>query len=410
MSFVPWRRETYSSGMVIFREGDTGRDAYLIEKGSVNIARTNGKGEESLVLTLQAGEIFGEIALVDNLPRTASAVAAEPTTLIAINSGLFFDKLKHSDPLLAHLLGLVVSRFRVSNTGGNHAAEAVAEHLTALREYAVCNIRATQDMSEAIEREEFLVYYQPVVHLADGSLAGFEALVRWKRQDGSVSSPAEFISLAENTGLILPLGRWMTAEALRGFHQLQARMTQCHPGQAGLFISINLSARQLMDPEELEAVMAVIRDSGANPHQVKIEITESMMMENADHAIEAMHRLKLAGMLLAIDDFGTGYSSLSYLERMPLDNLKIDQSFVRAMRDQANGQRIVRAIAALARELGMDCIAEGVEDIEDEQALKALGCRYGQGYLFARPLSQADALTYVEQRGEAYSKTDAVTP
>lgn len=399
MAAVPWRRENYQAGAVIFREGDAGRDAYLIESGRVNITRADGNGQESLVRALDAGEIFGEIALVDNLPRTASAVAAETTTLIAINSQLFFDKLKHSDPLLAHLLGLVVSRFRASNTGSGHADEAVVAHLSALHDYAVRNIRASQDMSEAIERGEFLVYYQPVVHLADGSLAGFEALVRWRRQDGGLVNPAEFIALAENTGLILPLGRWTLGEALRGQQLLQQAMDRYHPGRAALFMSVNLSARQLLDADELETVMAVIRDSGVNPQQVKLEITESMMMDNVDLAIEAMHRLKRQGMLLAIDDFGTGYSSLSYLERMPLDNLKIDQSFVRAMRTKANGHRIARAIAALAHELGMDSIAEGVEEVADEAALKQLGCKYGQGYLYARPLSQADALDYIAQRG-----------
>lgn len=400
MQTMSWRRETWPSGAIIFQEGDIGRDAYLIEKGRVNICRTNEQGKNIVLRVLEEGEIFGEIALIDNQPRTASAVAATETVLIPINNKLFFDKLNHTDPLLAHLLGLVVSRFRVSNSGQSpHTDNAIAGHMTALHDYAVSNIRSSQDMSESIDRGEFVVYFQPVTHMSDRSLAGFEALVRWNKPGAKIVGPSEFISLAEDTGLIVPLGRMITSKALDGLKFLQATMNAQHPGKEQLFISINLSARQLFEPGELDVLLDIVKQSNVPSHQVKMEITESMMMGNVEEAIQSMHRIKQAGLLLAIDDFGTGYSSLSYLEQMPLDNLKIDRSFVLAMRRKESGQRIARAITALAHELGMDCIAEGVEDAIDEQALKKMGCRYGQGYFYAKPLALDDALGYVSRFG-----------
>lgn len=399
-----WRRETYPEGSAIFQQGDTGLDAYLVESGSVNISQSDADGRVVLLKRLNAGEVFGEIALVDKLPRTATASAAKTTVLIAINSQFFHDKLKNSDPLLAYLLALLVSRLRANHQPSNASEPLMSDHMANLQNSAASHIQRSQDISEAIEREEFKVFYQPVVHLEDGSLAGFEALLRWDRPGLGIVSPSEFIGLAELTGLILPLSRWMTAEALRGMKVFESAIErhhgQHHTGCPSLFMSINLSARQLLDTEEINAIIAIIHESAIAPSRIKLEITESMVMDNIEKIILTMHQLKKVGVLLAIDDFGTGYSSLSYLDRMPLDNLKIDRSFVLAMRNQnnkSNGHRIARAIAALAHELGMDCIAEGIEDGVDEQALKILGCKYGQGYLYAKPLSQADALAYIAE-------------
>ena len=399
MRRMHWRRESFQPGMTIFRQGEEGQDAYLIEQGSVHITKTETDGQEVLLRTLGEGEIFGEIALVDNLPRTATATAAEPTVLVGIHSQLFFNKIKQSDPLLSHLLGVVVNRFRGGHPSQDISSHAATNPMAAFRDYVVNNIRVSQDLSEAIEREEFEVHFQPIVHLQDGSLAGFEALIRWNRREVGLVSPLEFIGLAEATGLIVPLTNWVAAEALRNLPGFQETMDRHHPGHAGLFMSLNLSAGQLLEPSALDEVVQVVRESGIEPGRIKFEITESTMIEDADAAIGAMRRLKEMGLLLAIDDFGTGYSSLSYLERMPLDNLKIDRSFVVAMRDQLNGQRIARAIAALAHELGMDCIAEGVEEASDEQALQSFGCKYGQGYRYAKPMRAEQAIDYIVRRG-----------
>lgn len=394
MQTALWQRVSYPAGSRIFSEGETGEVAYLVENGSVGITQERPDGSPVLLKTVQEGEIFGEIALVDHLPRTASASAIQDTVLIAISSQFFYSKLKNADPLLGHMLALVVSRFRQGNSSTSLNATTV--HLAALHDYAVTHIKASQDLSEGIERQEFSVFFQPVVHLQDRTLAGFEALLRWNRPGKGLISPGEFIGLAETTGLILPLGRWMTEEALRVLQIFNSM--SCPPGKTALFMSINLSARQLLEPGELDAMIAIVQNSGIPPAQIKFEITESMMMENMDEAIRAMHRLKETGVLLAIDDFGTGYSSLSYLERMPLDNLKIDRSFVIAMRSKDSGHRIASAIAAMAHGLGMDCIAEGIEDSNDERALKALGCKYGQGYLFGKPMAFEDALSYLQNQ------------
>ena len=242
------------------------------------------------------------------------------------------------------------------------------------------------DLRRALAAGEFFLLYQPVVRLADTSVVGMEALVRWRRAGREVVSPAAFIPVAEETGMIVEIGRWVLGEACR-----QAAMWQAEQGlHRALHLSVNLSARQLQDPDLLSDVKQILEVSGLDPVCLVIEITESLLMSEPDVAIEKLGSLKELGVRVAIDDFGTGYSSLSYLRRFPVDILKIDRSFVAAMGRGPEDAALSHAIVKLGDTLGLRVVAEGIETAEQLSELRALACAYGQGYLFAPPLPVDD--------------------
>jgi diguanylate cyclase (GGDEF)-like protein len=247
---------------------------------------------------------------------------------------------------------------------------------------AVSRLQLESDLRQAIENKEFCVYYQPIVSLETGRLAGFEALVRWNHPRRGLVSPADFIPVAEETGLIVPIGQWVLNEACVHVRQWQLDS----PSHRALSLSVNLSARQVAQPDLLDRIKEALAASKLNPHCLKLEITESVVMENAEAAVLMFKQLRSLGVQLSIDDFGTGYSSLSYLHRFPLNYLKIDRSFVTRLTTD-NDNAIVRTISTLARNLGMEVIAEGIETEEQHQQLKMLGCEYGQGFLFSRPVN-----------------------
>jgi diguanylate cyclase (GGDEF)-like protein len=257
---------------------------------------------------------------------------------------------------------------------------------------AVSRLQLESDLRQAIENKEFCVYYQPIVSLQTGRLAGFEALVRWNHPRRGLVSPADFIPVAEETGLIVPIGQWVLNEACAHVRQWQLDS----PSHRALSLSVNLSARQVAQPDLLDRIKEALATSKLNPHCLKLEITESVVMENAEAAALMFKQLRALGVQLSIDDFGTGYSSLSYLHRFPLNYLKIDRSFVTRLTTD-NDNAIVKTISTLARNLGMEVIAEGIETEEQHQQLKMLGCEYGQGYLFSRPVDNDGVEHLLEQ-------------
>jgi diguanylate cyclase (GGDEF)-like protein/PAS domain S-box-containing protein len=243
------------------------------------------------------------------------------------------------------------------------------------------------ELRRAVEHEEFQLHYQPLVSLHTGDVTVLEALVRWQHPKRGLILPAEFISLAEETGLIVPIGRWVLVEACRRVRQWQDRL----PTGQSLFISVNVSARQFQQLGLVEDVVFALESSGLNPRGLILEITETVLMEDAEAAISTLHTLKSLGVRLALDDFGTGYSSLSYLRRYPIDILKIDRSFVDGLATGSEASSFVHTITRLAQRLRMTTVAEGIERPEQRAEALALGCDLGQGDLFSHPLD-AEAL------------------
>lgn len=268
---------------------------------------------------------------------------------------------------------------------------------TAMHTRAVALLQLELDLRQAVNRQEFRLHYQPVVSLDTGRMTGFEALIRWQHPERGLISPAEFIPVAEETGLIVPIGWWVLSEACRQMHTWQMQSLTAAP----LTISVNLSSKQFTQPNLAEQIHQILQSTGLEAKSLRLEITESAVMENAESAIATLLQLKELGVQLYIDDFGTGYSSLSYLHRFPIDTLKIDRSFVSRMNGDGENLEIVRTIVELAHNLGLDVIAEGVETAEQLAQLRTLQCEYAQGYLFSKPLAveAVETLMMTELRG-----------
>jgi len=244
------------------------------------------------------------------------------------------------------------------------------------------------DLRQALERDEFKLHYQPIMSLETGRIAGFEALLRWQHAERGLISPIDYIHVVEETGLIVPIGRWIIYEACRQLYSWQTK----HQTAAPLTMSVNLSSKQFNDPELLPFIEKTLKDTGLSGDRLKIEITESVMMGNVESAARLLRDMKsLYHLHTCIDDFGTGYSSLSYLQRFPIDYLKIDQSFVARMGDDPKSLEIIHTIISLAQTLGAKVIAEGAETAEQVALLKAWKCQYAQGYYFSKPLPSAAA-------------------
>jgi diguanylate cyclase (GGDEF)-like protein/PAS domain S-box-containing protein len=252
-----------------------------------------------------------------------------------------------------------------------------------MRASVMARLQLETDLRRALERNEFCNFYQPIVALETGEIAGFEALLRWHHPTRGLLPPSEFISVAEETGLIREVGWWNLREACRQISEWRAVSTATRH----LTISVNFSAKQFMQANLVEDIRKMLAELKLDAETLKLEITESTVMGDPTAAVEMLRQLKALGIHLAIDDFGTGYSSLSYLHRFPLDTLKIDRSFISGMADEGEGLEIARTILPMANNLRLDVVAEGVETLEQVALLKKLECKYGQGFYFSRPLT-----------------------
>ena len=255
---------------------------------------------------------------------------------------------------------------------------------------AVSKLQLETDLRMAVERHEFEVFYQPIVELETTKFCGVEALVRWNHPQFGRISPDRFIEVSEATGLIIP----MTLQILESAC-LQINEWNKIDGAGSLFVSVNLSGKHFTHPDLVEHIDSILAKTGVNPKCVKLEITETAVMDNAERAATVLQQIKNLGVQLSIDDFGTGYSSLSYLQRFPIDTLKIDRAFVRSMEDGRQNGEIVRAILALANAMNLSVIAEGIESVHQLHQLRILDCRYGQGYLFSHPLPAGETVKLI---------------
>ncbi|MGB5305922.1 MAG: bifunctional diguanylate cyclase/phosphodiesterase, partial [Gammaproteobacteria bacterium] len=274
--------------------------------------------------------------------------------------------LKHADIAMYH-----------AKQHGRNCYEFYASEMNAR---SMERLSIENNLRNALSRDELLLHYQPKVDIMTGQICGAEALLRWNHPELGMVSPLDFIQLSEETGLIVPIGDWVLRAACR-----QAKAWQT-VRQAPLQMAVNVSIRQFLDPNLLTSIREALDDSGLEPQYLTLEMTENMLMENAASNIEALCRIKELGIKLSIDDFGTGYSSLSYLKQFPLDELKIDRSFVTEVQPGNDRAPIIDAIIAMARSLDLSIVAEGVENEPQLEYLRARGCCVIQGFLFSKPL------------------------
>lgn len=390
------------AGESIFSQGGKGKTAFLVESGEVEIATTKN-GRKLVISRLGPGEIFGELALFSDQPRSASASATRDSELAIITPETLRTAIQSADPILASLIRCNLGRFAWTQRYMlQHAAPS--HSALALDSVAASERRIEVEITDGIAESQFRNFYQPIFCSETGEIAGFEALLRWYHPTRGLVSPGHFIDVAEQTGQIIELGSFALREALKDLRRFQKRVDESAPQTVSspLFMSVNLSVRQLLEPREIERLVEIIRDSGVSPERIKLEITESLLVDDPAHAPRALEQIRSTGVKLAIDDFGTGYSSLSYLHLYPLDTLKIDRSFVQGVRKEPRRIRILRAIVHLARDLGFSVVAEGVETEDELEATRELGCDLLQGFLLSKPVPAELILTRL-QRGSMVS-------
>jgi EAL domain-containing protein (putative c-di-GMP-specific phosphodiesterase class I) len=383
-------RAIYDGGQQIFKDGDEGDCAYLIEEGAVEILILD-QGKECRLGMMGKGEMFGEVSLIDFRPRTATVRAVERTVLIPITRELVENLLDKSDPILRHLLLIILDRFRsyrgsiVEPAITADVPIAYANRRSVLKGEVTQKISLVHGMSRALMRDEFQLHYQPICDLSDGRIVGFEALIRWNHPIDGLMPPMDFLWIAEQTGQIRDIGLWTLKRACRDWPKLK-RFTEYEKP----FVSVNLSASQLINETLVEDVKAVLLSHDMNPAELKLELTETAMVSHPDIAQQIFKRLIELGSSLALDDYGTGHSGLGHLQRYPIGTLKIDQVFIAPVLESVHNTEIVRSSITLAHSLDMDVVAEGVENAEVRTILLEMGCDFGQGYYFGRPSTLED--------------------
>ncbi|MGO4467734.1 putative bifunctional diguanylate cyclase/phosphodiesterase, partial [Pseudoduganella sp. RAF53_2] len=351
------------------------------------VARLGGD-EFALLLLAEHG---AHAPRADQLQRVLDKLA-EPLVLdgvelfLSCSAGIAVYPADSDDP---HVLAerADIAMYRAKEMGGNNYQFYTA----AMNEQLGERLRIESALRTALERREFELHYQPQVDTESGRIVGMEALIRWRHPEMGMVAPNRFIPLAEETGLILPVGSWVLRTACE-----QLRQWQCE-GRENLRMAVNVSARQVAEPDFVQSVAAVLAETGLSPHCLELELTESTVMNDVEHAISVMHQLKKLGVKLAIDDFGTGYSSLAHLKRFEIDVLKIDQTFVRDLTVDPDDAAIVTTIIALAENLDLEVISEGVETEEQIAFLRQHGCQQMQGYFFSRPVPASAFITVLEE-------------
>ncbi len=263
-------------------------------------------------------------------------------------------------------------------------------------------LRVETDLRHAVERNEFEVLYQPIVNLTTGLVSEFEALIRWWHPHRGMVSPDEFVHIAEETGLIIPIGKWILEESCRQIAVWQRQFN------LPLKISVNLSAKQLMHPSLTSQVTEILLDTGLKASQLKLEVTESTVMEHSEISLGVLTALDRIGIELSTDDFGTGYSSLSYLQRFPFERIKIDRSFISKMDEDEKSGAIVKTILMLGENLNMEVVAEGIETVSQLEKLRSLGCKTGQGYLFSRPIDRESVEQFLESGANVFAENPSL--
>lgn len=421
---------------MLFAEGEAGQAAYLIMDGEIEIF-LNREGDEIALANRGIGEIVGEMALLDAGLRSASARVVADCSLIPITEDQIQHRLTQLDPIMRMCLSAVLERYRdmvslVSKaalprqTSAAEQAETPPDdrsttpdtserqgHSDRMKE-AIGQLVMERELRRALDQGELELFLQPIVRLSTGRFAGFEALMRWRHPERGLVPPLTFIPVAEASGFIVELTRWALSEVGRVMPQIM--LASLHNPQAvegTPFLSVNVSDHDLALVDFPAMIARMLETSGMAPESLKLEITESILMQDPRQASDTLEQCRDTGMGIAIDDFGTGYSSLSYLTTLPITTLKVDRAFVQAMLGDARSRKIVQTILRLAEELAIPVVAEGIEQPAEAEALTAMGCDFGQGYLFGKPVPLTETLALIRKHNAAPGRsadqdTDAV--
>ena len=366
---------------ILFREGDSADCAFIIEQGRMQVS-VHKDGEDIPIATMGPGDIFGEMGIIDASPRSATVTALEHCVLTTVSRSSLNDRIESSDPIVRLLISILMKRIRDSSRSLGDRAEVSADAMDkAWMQEGVDTLKLETDLMEGLRNKEFFLEYQPIFELETTRLLGYEALIRWQSPDRGLVRPDLFINVAEQTSVIVPMGYWILERAITDLLTLQSEI-----GQSDLFMSINVSVRQLIDPQFARRLQKIITRLGGDPKRIKLEVTERVFQENP-LILQTIKKLRWSGFKISLDDFGTGYSSLTSLFNLPVDDIKVDRSFVNNVSKNPKSRAIVQAVIALGTELGLTVVAEGIEFQEQKEFLSSMGCKMGQGYLFSKPVS-----------------------
>jgi len=395
MSGQQHARRTFKAGEIILKQGEMGDCAYIIEEGQVEILIQRSDGKSQIISTRGEGTIIGEMAIVDAAPRAATVRALKDCKMLEITREDFAQRLKSSDPVIQMVSQVILTRFRDTLARAEilHESATVPPPEILERNYAtqtdvVESVTISNEFKHALENDELELHYQPIIDLQGGAVIGFEALMRWTHPEKGFISPGVFIPIAEKSGLIVDASKWALKESCAALKRIEAALGQTEK----LYVSVNFSSHDFAESDFVENTVGTTIGSGLKPWQIKLEITERLLMQQPDMAKDTLQKCKDAGMGISIDDFGTGYSSLSYLYYFPIETLKIDQSFVRAMEKDTRSRELVKSIVGLGQNMGLNIIAEGVETQEEAKLLRDMGCEAAQGYHFAKPLPESKVI------------------
>lgn len=391
-------RLKFKAGETIIKQGEAGRAAYIIEQGRVEIMVKTAEGPEQSVGTRGTGTMIGEMALIDNAPRTATIKALEDCVLLEITQSDFARRLDSLDPVLQMAMKVITARYRDMLARSNIIQKSIqwpppeiVELSYAGTTEAVEDVKMANAFKEALDNGELYLHYQPLIDLDTDKTVGFEALMRWNHPVQGFISPGVFIPIAEETGLIVEATQWAMDEACAALKRIQKSANN-----QNLYMSVNFSGHDFKVEGFIESIETVLTKHNLLPSEIQLEITERLLMDQPENARKTLEACRSSGMKIAIDDFGTGYSSLSYLQYFPIDVLKIDRMFVKDMMQNDSSMALIKSVIALGKNMHMKVLAEGVEEAAEAKALKDMGCDFVQGYYFARPMTEDDVVAFLK--------------
>lgn len=389
---TPKAEKLFQAGTLIMTQGEVGACAYFIQEGQVEIFVEKSDGNILHMGTRGPGSIIGEMAIVDNQPRSATVRSIENCTLLEITKEDFARSVRGANPIVRLITQIILMRYRdilrrsqiLLMDGPEIASPEALERAYAEQINVVESIKLANQFKVAIAAEQLFLHYQPIFSISSGRVLGVEALMRWQHPERGLVPPDGFIPMAEDSGLIVEASRWAIAQVC----QMLRRLDVLRPDLQDLYVSVNISAADFEDEQFLEHLCRILQENKIAAKRFHLEITERLLLKKPKNVKDTLDRCRRLGMQVVIDDFGTGYSSLSYLRQYPIDSLKIDRSFVHDMRRDAAVLGLVKSILTLRANMGMEVIAEGVENIEELLLLKELECDCAQGYYLARPLPE----------------------
>jgi EAL domain-containing protein (putative c-di-GMP-specific phosphodiesterase class I) len=391
----------FKAGEVIMSQGEMGTCAYFIQEGRVKIVVEKADGSILDMGTRGPGSIIGEMAIVDNQPRSATIESIDSCTLLEITKEDFARSEKGANPIVRLISQVILMRYRdilrrsqtLLEDSPDDPSPEDSERAYAEKINVVESIKLANEFKVAIASEQLFLHYQPIYSISSGRVLGFEALMRWQHPERGFVPPDEFIPMAEDSGLIIDASRWALGEVSR----MLTRLDALRPDLRDLYVSVNLSATDFEESNFLERASAILAENNTSADRIHIEITERLLLKKPKNVKETLDMCRALGMKVVIDDFGTGYSSLSYLHQYPIDTLKIDRSFVHNMRSDKSVFGLVKSILTLGENMEINIVAEGVEEAEEAKLLSELNCDSAQGFYFSKPVAESALLKLLKK-------------